>query len=138
VKWVWLAALLVGCAGAEVVEAPVVTYEDVVRARVEAAAEVTPHTLRYNPTTCRCPDFEIRLGAHWQRVELAVDDPEDPVLVALLEAARAATDQVGRTYAVDGSLAEVIGTCRAGTRFVTLEAREFQGALVKQRPESGP
>jgi hypothetical protein len=134
------AAVLASCGGAKVVEAPAPapTYEEIVRARIEAAAEASTHSLRYNPTTCRCPAFEMRLDAYWQRVDLAVDDPEDATLAALLAATEAADEQVGRTYTVEGTLTDVIGTCGAGTRFVTLEATEFQGVIIPPRPESAP
>lgn len=133
-------ALLTACGGAKVVDkpAPAPTYEELVLARAEAAADVSTHDLRYNPTTCRCPPFEVKLGEHWQRVDLAIDDPEDPILAALLQATKETDDQTGRLYTVDGTLTDVIGTCGFGTRFVTLEATEFQGVTLSQKPKTAP
>jgi len=141
VRWLTLTLLLAACAGGEVVDTPndeatlPPSYEDVVRQRIEAASDTATHTLRLNPTACRCPAFEVALGAHWQRVDLAVDEP---TLVALLEAAKAEPDQVGRTYVVEGSLTDAVGTCGAGTLFVTLEPTTFSGVRTRETPESAP
>jgi len=143
-RWLTLTLLLTACAGGEVIDStteeatPATSYEGVVRQRIEAAADTAPHTLRLNPTTCRCPAFEIALGDHWQRVDLALDDPEDPTLTALLEAAKDEADQTGRTYLVEGTLTDTVGTCGAGTLFVTLEPTAFSGVKTRERPESAP
>ena len=143
-RWLALTLLLSACAGGEVVDTPKAeatlppTYEDVVRQRIEAASDNATHTLRLNPTACRCPPFEIALAAHRQRVDVVVDDPEEPSLVALLEAAKAESDQVGRTYVVEGSLTDTVGTCGAGTLFVTLEPSMFSGIRTRETPKSAP
>ena len=79
-----LTAALWGCATAPVVETP--GYEATVRAHLEAASGELVHRLRYNPTGCRCPAFEVALDKRWVRVELAVAGEEDPALDALLAA----------------------------------------------------
>ncbi len=135
-----LALVLGGCAATEVTDTPmaVPSYEDIVDARAAAAQDHTTHTLRYNPTYCRCPPFEIQLGSRWQRVDLAVEDTEDPTVTELLAVVREATDQTGRTYKVDGAVTDAVGTCGAGTRFVTLEPTAFQGVTIKGSGESAP
>jgi hypothetical protein len=139
-RWLALTLWLAACAGGDLVDTPrshdtaPPSYEEVVRQRVEAVGDAATHTLRFNPTSCRCPAFEIALGDRWQRVDLAVDDPDDATLLTLLEAVKPEPDQVSRTYTVEGALTDVLGTCGAGTLFVTLEPAAF----VKGTPESAP
>ncbi len=137
-----LALVLTGCGGAERIDDPSHTqsseYEARIQARVDAGQQTTAHTLRLNPTDCRCPAFEIQLGDHWQRVDLAVADDQDPPLLALLAATEEAEDQVGRTYRVDGSLTGLIGRCGAGTAVVTFEPTAFEGVVVREPPGSAP
>lgn len=39
--------------------------------------------LRYNPTRCQCPEFELMVDNAWYRVELMNDVGEDPAMVGL-------------------------------------------------------
>ena len=53
-------------------------------ARLERATDEALQIVRYNPTNCRCPPFEILLSEHWPRVDLAVSDVDNPILGELL------------------------------------------------------
>lgn len=39
--------------------------------------------LRYNPTRCQCPEFELMVDNAWYRVELTNDVGQDPAMVGL-------------------------------------------------------
>lgn len=132
--------MALGCAGAELSETPSAasSYHATVAARVEAARTATSYRLRFNPTDCRCPVFELRLGDRWHRVDLAVGASEDPSLVALVAATDETDEQLGRTYSVDGVLTAQVGRCGAGTAVVTLELTGFGGVSVRELSESGP
>lgn len=106
-------------------------YQQRMEARLLAAADVPQHTLRFNPTPCRCPPFEMLLDSQWVRVDLAVTDVDDPVLTALLEATRGERgDEALRTYRVDGALDDALSRCGGGALFVTLRPTAFVPARV--------
>ena len=139
-----LCLVIAGCSGADVVNdaSPpntTMSYEDVVRQRLELAAGETTHQLRFNPTGCRCPAFEIRLSDQWQRVALSPDDPESEAMTALMTAIKVPEpEQLGRTYEVGGTLREALSPCGAGALYVTLEPSEFLGVRLKTSPENAP
>jgi len=57
------------CSGADVVEPNAVRRE--IQASLSSLDQTQPLDLRYNPVSCNCPPFELRLGQHWLRAELA-------------------------------------------------------------------
>jgi len=136
VRWALLVLALGGCATAPMVEST--GYDAAVRARLEGASDATVHQLRYNPTGCRCPAFEIALDERWHRVELAVSGEDDPALAALLTTTREADDQLGRTYEVDGRLDDEMTRCGGGVAVLTLELNGFRQVVLSPRPESAP
>ncbi len=120
----WAAA----CGGAtvDVAAEPRMAYWRAMEARLAVAQQTEHHTLRYNPTPCRCPPFEMLLDRRWVRVDLAVTDVDDPVLTALLAATRGAREREAlRTYRVDGVLDDGLGRCAGGALFVTLRPAAF-------------
>ena len=121
-------ALLTACATTRApVEAPVApSYHDVLLARLNEASSTTRHALRYNPSPCACPAFEVFLGEHWTRVDLIGDDTDDPVVERLTAAARGRDDQTLQTFVVEGSLEETLATCATGKLYVTLDVTAFE------------
>ena len=111
------------CSGAPTAPAPdpAVAYAERVLARIAAAREAPSFTLRFNSSSCDCPPFEIDLGGVWHRVAFAGAEADDPVIVALDEAATAA--RAGRgpsTWQVQGSLEDALTTCARGALVVPL------------------
>ncbi len=76
-KYLALLSLLLCCArcgSADVVEPNAVRRE--IQASLAAVDQTKPLELRYNPVSCNCPPFELRLGQHWLRAELAGTESE--------------------------------------------------------------
>jgi len=92
-------------------------YAKRVEARIEAARALEVQKLRFNPTPCNCPPFEIALEGRWHRV--AFDAPEDAELMVALQAATRTPDAQRRTFALRGSLSDSLETCGKGAIFVT-------------------
>ena len=102
------------------------TYAERVLERVKSASEREVHDLRYNPTVCGCPPFEVQLDGRWLRSTFDVADDSHPVLMALREAVEA-DEAAGRlgTYVVQGRLLDRVTTCGQGAIFVTLDPSAY-------------
>lgn len=128
------------------------TYVDRVEARVVLAREEPTHILRHNPAVaCGCPPFEVKLGEHWQRVELG-GELDDPVIVELLEAAgvddvlgprggpavlgiaRVERERDRREFEIEGSLSDEIALCGRGGLYVSLVPTAFVGVVGESTP----
>lgn len=76
-KFVAMFGLLLCCArcsSADVVEPNAVRRE--IQASISSIDQSKSLDLRYNPVSCNCPPFELRLGQHWLRAELAGTESE--------------------------------------------------------------
>ncbi len=136
-RWLVFGLMLAaGCATAPPTERP--GYEGIVLARVQAKDNTTIHLLRYNPTGCRCPAFEVALGDHWHRVELEVDDIETPALTALRDASTESGDQAGRLYEIEGALSDALTRCGGGVTVIPLALNAFRRVVISPPPESEP
>jgi hypothetical protein len=125
------------------------TYVDRVEARAVAALEQKSFVLRHNPATaCGCPPFEVRLGEHWQRVEIG-GELDDPTIVALLKVAgvgdelgqgsngqpllgleRSARVRDHRMFEVEGALSDEVALCGRGGLYVSLVPTAFVGVVA--------
>ncbi len=115
------AAAFVACATGAPKAPP--DYADRVRARIEVAQQLEVQRLRFNPTPCSCPPFEIALDGRWHRV--AFDAPEDsPMMIALRQAVEAPT-ATSRGFELRGRLRENLATCARGAILVTFNPTEW-------------
>ena len=77
--------------------------------------------LRHNPVICRCPEFELELGARWVRVVL--QDSESPESEAGRLRRKARDDSKNgrlQSYTVQGELSDTILRCGQGAPYLTL------------------
>ena len=77
--------------------------------------------LRHNPVICRCPEFELELGARWVRVVL--QDSESPESEAGRLRTKARDDSKNerlQSYTVQGELSDTILRCGQGAPYLTL------------------
>ena len=135
--WVCLAAVAASCATPTQPQEPPPppTYLERVADRVLEQMESPVHRLRYNPTPCGCPPFEMFVGDHWHRVMLEAEE-DDEAMVALMAAVT--LEREGRRYGehpVQGSLSRSVNTCARGAALVNLELSEY-GDLDLGPPES--
>jgi len=89
---------------------------------VERYAESSDeHTLRYNPTFCSCPPFEILLGETWARVALIADTEDEKSTIKLTDRARSEHKRnPSKIYNVRGALDDSsVGVC--GPSFPVLD-----------------
>ena len=84
--------------------------------------------LRFNPTPCNCPPFEIALDGHWHRV--AFEAPEDSPLMQALQQATKQDDARRRTFALRGSLDDDLEVCAKGAIFLKFEPTAWDDAAV--------
>lgn len=103
-KGLGLLAVLAACAAPQTPLAPLQPERQAWQARLSALDPTAPLVLRYNPADCNCPAFELALGEHWLRAEVAADETLQPWLAWLASAAPEtwpipvqATGRVGRT-----------------------------------------
>ena len=143
-RWLALALVFSACATVQPSLDPTVelNYTDRMTARLEQSRGAMEHRLRYNPTSCRCPPFELWLHDTWQRVDLAVEDVDDPTLNELMQATSTDGREAGRVYRVEGELSADLSSCGGGLLYVTLEPTLYRGvtlnAGIRPAPESGP
>ena len=81
------------------------------------------HSLRYNPTICPCPPFEVLLGTTWARVALVADTADEKAVVELTERARKEHERSpSKLYQVRGSLDDSsVGVCGPSFPVIDLE-----------------
>ena len=97
------------------------SLEDAIQRDLARAGDQTKHVLRYNPVTCRCPSFELEVGARWVRVDLAeMKVPESLASVLHAKAKQDTAEKRLKTYLVYGSLSDTIQRCGQGAPYLTL------------------
>lgn len=109
------------------------TYVDRVQGRVQSALEEPRFLLRHNPAAeCGCPAFELKLGAVWQRVELAAEE-DDPAVMALQQLIEPVLDTRARdrrVFEVEGRLEDAVGLCGRGGLYVSLVPTALVGVVA--------
>lgn len=129
-----LSSSLATACGSTAASAPGVRdYAARVQARIAAERSSETLLVRYNPTPCNCPAFEIRLQGRWHRVAFDQEEEEEPAVLAL-RAAITKPDAERRTYVLRGSLSDRVLTCGKGAIFVTMTPTEW----VDGSTASGP
>ena len=114
------------CATTSSSEAVAPDYAARVQARIALERASDRVLVRYNPTPCNCPAFEILLDGRWHRVAFDKDDNE--AIVSALTNAISSPDAATRTYTLRGSLSDRLMTCGKGAIFVTLTPTEWVDA----------
>jgi hypothetical protein len=108
---------------------------DRVRSLVEQSDDREVYLVRFNPTVCTCPPFELRLGKHWVRIELVGQTAtEDEVRAIRKRASGQHEEKPSQIYRIKGEPdATRIGIC--GASYPVLDF-EFQGEETD--PEEKP
>ena len=95
--------------------------EDAIQRDLARAGDQTKHVLRHNPVTCRCPAFELEVGARWVRVALSeIDEPESLAQSLQKQAEQDTKESRLQNYTVYGSLLDTIQRCGQGAPYLTL------------------
>ena len=96
------------------------SLEDAIQKDLARAGDQPKHVLRHNPVLCRCPPFELELGARWVRVALTeIDVPDSPAFKLHATALEDTKKQRLVTYPVHGSLLSTIQRCGQGAPYLT-------------------
>ncbi|MEE2779966.1 MAG: hypothetical protein VYE15_05565 [Myxococcota bacterium] len=112
------------------------TYPERVMARLEKTDAEEVHLVRYNPTPCGCPPHEIQLDGLWHRVQLNVEQADDPVLLALQQAEETAREQGElRHHTLQGQLNSDLSTCGRGAVMVHLNPTAFGAPELEESVE---
>ena len=112
------------------------TYPERVLARLEKTDAEEVHLVRYNPTPCGCPPHEIRLDGLWHRVQLNVEQADDPVLLALQQAEETAREQGElKHHTLQGQLNSDLSTCGRGALMVHLNPTAFGAPEMEESVE---
>ena len=117
----------VGCAAKAPVTPPRPPGPVTVLRRVLAASTDSEwFEIRYNPTSCKCPEFELRLPDRWVRVELS-PSPEErgPTNELRVIAKRDLRDGTFPTYTVFGSLDDSVMRCETNALVAHIDVRRF-------------
>ena len=141
--WVLFALGWAGCASVQPMQSETSNPDepmglaDIFQARLEQSADEPVHVVRYNPTSCRCPPFEILLSDHWYRVDLAVFDVDNPILAELLQlTSDSRREEALKRYRLAGTFESIFRECGRGLPMFTFRPQEFKG--VEPPPPSQP
>lgn len=82
-------------------------------------------TIRYNPTYCDCPQFEVQLGELWFRVNLESSLAEENFYKFLQKAKERLAEGRVEKYKVKGKLNPTPGACESKALYFTLKLNEI-------------
>ena len=97
------------------------SYEEQIRNAASVAADQPQVFVRYNPATCECPAFEVKMGSRWVRV--ALNDINEPDSEAFKLSFRAKQDMEANKvphYGVKGELGTSTRRCAQDTLYLDL------------------